>query len=65
MHPEQVFTASIKSLSYFFSHCLFTEVVVVSYFALVLSLLGRLTIFYKWFDIFIKDLNEGLEELIF
>lgn len=37
----------------------------MSYFALVLSLLASLTIVYKWFDIFIEDLNEGLEEIIF
>lgn len=54
-----------SSLFYFFFHCPFTGVVLVSYFARVLSLLARLTISYKWFDIFIKDLNEGLEEIIF
>lgn len=37
----------------------------MSYFARVLSLLARLTISYKWFVNFFKDLNEGLEEIIF
>lgn len=36
-----------------------------SHFAVVLSLLASLTISSQWFDIFINDLNEGLDEIIF